>query len=178
MYHVGNSKRSYDCANLIYEGIRQISETKSIDNITITDIQKAVGVARSSFYRSFDNINDVLDWKVNVFYQVFIEKHMNIYKPKSHSDMTILLLQYYDQNSDLPIFLSNNKKLHILENAFDMILKKYSTDNNVNLSPYTATLCFYLPLIMIECKEKNKYTDSPEQIKQIIYNEMIKFFDN
>ena len=36
--------------------------------ITITDIQKASGVGRATFYRSFDNINDVLYWQCALHY--------------------------------------------------------------------------------------------------------------
>lgn len=68
MYHIKNDKRAQKSAELIYDGLSDLIEKKSYDMITITDIQKASGVGRATFYRSFDNINDVLYWQCALHY--------------------------------------------------------------------------------------------------------------
>jgi AcrR family transcriptional regulator len=69
MYHIKNDKRAIKSAELVYSGLSDLIEKKSFDSITITDIQKASGVGRATFYRSFDNVNDVLYWQCSLHYQ-------------------------------------------------------------------------------------------------------------
>lgn len=71
MYHISNDKRSRESAELIYNGLLKCLNTKSFDLITISDLQRASSVARTTFYRSFDNVSDVLYWKCdNCFKEV------------------------------------------------------------------------------------------------------------
>lgn len=63
MYHISKDKRSIQSAELIFKGLLKCLEKKSVEFITITDLQKTSHVARSTFYRSFDNLSDVLFWK-------------------------------------------------------------------------------------------------------------------
>lgn len=63
MYHISKDKRTIESARLIYEGLLECLKTKAFDQITVSDLQKESGVARSTFYRAFDNISDVLYWK-------------------------------------------------------------------------------------------------------------------
>lgn len=71
MYHISNDKRSVQSADLIYNGLMECIKKKPFDLITISDLQRASGVARTTFYRSFDNISDVLYWKCDTcFHEV------------------------------------------------------------------------------------------------------------
>lgn len=63
MHHVSQDKRTSRSAELIYQGLLQCLSQKPFGQITVTDIQKATGVARTTFYRSFDNLADVLYWR-------------------------------------------------------------------------------------------------------------------
>lgn len=60
MYHIKNDKRCQKSAARIGEAFRTVLAGKQLSEITVTDIQKASGVGRSTFYRLFDNIDDVL----------------------------------------------------------------------------------------------------------------------
>lgn len=63
MYHIKNDKRCRKSAELIGNAVMQLLETKALDEITVTDIQKKSGVGRSTFYRIFDTVADVLVMK-------------------------------------------------------------------------------------------------------------------
>lgn len=71
MYHISKDKRAMQSSELIYQGFLACIQKKPFDQITVTDLQKASGVARSTFYRAFDNLSDVLYWKCDTcFYEV------------------------------------------------------------------------------------------------------------
>lgn len=63
MHHVPADKRAQRSAELIYDALRACLEEKSFDRITVSDLQRVSGVARTTFYRAFDDVSDVLSWK-------------------------------------------------------------------------------------------------------------------
>ncbi len=69
MYHISNDKRAAQSADLIYSGLLQCLEKKDFDQITVTDVQKASGVARTTIYRCFDNLSDILYWRCDLAFR-------------------------------------------------------------------------------------------------------------
>lgn len=69
MYHISKDKRSAQSADLIYKGLLQCLEKKAFEQITITDVQKASGVARTTIYRCFDNLSDILYWRCGLCFE-------------------------------------------------------------------------------------------------------------
>lgn len=66
MYHISKDKRSKQSADLIYQGLLQCLAKKPFDQITVTDVQRASGVARTTIYRCFDNLSDILYWRCDL----------------------------------------------------------------------------------------------------------------
>lgn len=60
MYRVSENARTKKTAILICEGLEKCLETKPLNQIRINDIYKQCYVSRSTFYRLFDSIMDVL----------------------------------------------------------------------------------------------------------------------
>ncbi len=61
MYHIKNDRRARNSAELICQGLMRCLEQKNFEDITISDIQRESTVSRSTFYRSFDGMSDVLE---------------------------------------------------------------------------------------------------------------------
>lgn len=100
MYHISKDKRSAVSAELIYQGLLSCIKKKSFEHITISDIQKASSVARTTFYRCFDNISDVLYWKCDI---CFMEVLGN-YSPKDFPceiDLALHYFRYWMKHSDI-----------------------------------------------------------------------------
>jgi len=125
MYHINNNKRTKQSAELIYRGLLACMGKKSFDEITISDLQRASSVARSTFYRSFDNISDVLYWKCDVCFQ----EVLGSYRPDvflgeydlarhyfrywlDHSEILELLIEINRQDIIYACHMSNAKLLH------------------------------------------------------------------
>lgn len=60
MYHISRDKRAVHSAARVGEGLLRCLERKPFADVTVTDVQKASGVGRATFYRLFDNTADVL----------------------------------------------------------------------------------------------------------------------
>lgn len=60
MYHIKRDKRSEASARLICAGLLDCLREMDFDEISISELQRRSGVSRSTFYRNFDRIEDVL----------------------------------------------------------------------------------------------------------------------
>ncbi len=100
MYHISNDKRAVQSADLIYKGLLQCLEKKSFDRITVTDVQKASGVARTTIYRCFDNLSDILYWRCDICFK----NALSCIKPldfPNEWDLMYHYFSYWTENSDI-----------------------------------------------------------------------------
>ena len=173
MYHVGSTKRSRDSAELIYYGIVICSQHQPLDSITIAEIQRTTGVARTTFYRSFDNISDVLEWKCDQYYQGFLAQlPANHEKGPSLHQLSMMMLEYVEQNPELPVFLlGQGKIMMLLERYQDLI--PYFEDEHSRLSPYSILLSWSSPILLILCKVELELTDSPQEILALLRRDLL-----
>lgn len=112
MYHIRNDQRSHRSAQLIYEALVERLRHKDFDQITVTDIQRATGVARSTFYRCFDNLPDVLYWQCDQCFR----QAMACPEPGAPPDEATLIrhyLSYWMTHSQLPELLIRINRLDI-----------------------------------------------------------------
>lgn len=100
MYHISRDKRSEQSARLIYDGLLKCLKSKSFDEITVTDVQKASGVARTTIYRCFDNLSDILFWRCDM---CFLEALHRV-EPKgvpSEYELMQGYFAYWTEHSDI-----------------------------------------------------------------------------
>ncbi len=91
MYHISHDKRAAQSAELIYNGLLQCLEKKSFDQITVTDVQKASGVARTTIYRCFDNLSDILYWRCDLAFR----EALHFAEPNGKPDEWQLMESYF-----------------------------------------------------------------------------------
>lgn len=79
MYHIKEDKRAQASVELICDGLKRCLKEKSFESVTISDIQRISGVSRSTFYRNFDRMEDVLALMCDrVFEEAFASDYANI----------------------------------------------------------------------------------------------------
>lgn len=79
MYHIKEDKRAQASVELICGGLKRCLKEKSFESVTISDIQRVSGVSRSTFYRNFDRMEDVLALMCDrVFEEAFASDYSNI----------------------------------------------------------------------------------------------------
>ena len=75
MYHIKHDKRVYKSANLICDGLAEMLKVKSYDEISITDVCNINGIARTTFYRLFGTLDDVLLYQFDNLFEQSINKY-------------------------------------------------------------------------------------------------------
>ena len=113
MYHIKNDKRCIKSAARIGEALRELLTEKPLGEITVTDIQKRSGTGRSTFYRLFDNTDDVL------FYLVegeFLDM-VNDYREMDWTDFTEHLIRSIMSESRVILNVTSSGKMHVISRA-------------------------------------------------------------
>lgn len=82
------------------QDVEECIRKKPFDQITVSDLQKASGVARTTFYRAFDNISDVLYWRCDT---CFCEVLGNYVPGQFSSELELALhyFRYWMEHSDI-----------------------------------------------------------------------------
>ena len=128
MYHIKNDKRSLKSAAIISDGLLSCLKEKPLNMITITDISDKADISRSTFYRLFDNIEDVIEYLIdNIFEELYI-----FLSTSSHNNPYAKAMEICYENAELIQYV-------FAANRFDLMFKTYERMMN----RYEATHTFY-----------------------------------
>ena len=73
MYHISNDKRAKRSADAIVAGLISIAKVTPLPDITVSDLLRKTNLSRSTFYRLFDNVMDILEYECDSITQdIFI----------------------------------------------------------------------------------------------------------
>lgn len=98
MYHIKNDKRAQASSELICAGLLACMKEKPFARITITDVQRASTVSRSTFYRNFDCLEDVLALLCDRGFQAVFTEY-NALPPAQRGSLAKAVFQYWFRNS-------------------------------------------------------------------------------
>lgn len=122
MYHIKSDKRSQTSAKLVVAGLYKCLSKKDFSLISISDIQRESLVGRSTFYRLFDNITDVLEYECNnVFDEMLNSYYSSENKKKIESPFEFLFsyfFSYWMEHTELLNALSNSGRIDIMNKVF------------------------------------------------------------
>ncbi|MGI6033477.1 MAG: TetR/AcrR family transcriptional regulator [Coriobacteriales bacterium] len=147
MYHISNDKRTRNSAELIYKGLLTCLKEKRFEQVTVSDLQRASGVARSTFYRSFDNISDVLYWKCDL---CFLEILGSFTKEQflNEGELVHRYFSYWAEHADILELLLNINRQDIIyachRNAARAVQEKFGKGSD--LKPPTKNERYFLSI--------------------------------
>ena len=114
------NKKSLESQRKIYKGLRQLLITKPLAEITVTDVSEICDISRSTFYRNFNNVIDILF----VFFDYYYERYLR--QRTIEENQLRFFVKYWSKHKDLVAILSKQSP-NILEEVFE----KYS-NNELN----------------------------------------------
>lgn len=74
MFHIAKDKRSKTSAKLVSDALDRCLKEKSYEQITISDVCRESTISRATFYRLFDNMDDVLSYQIEALENEFQAK--------------------------------------------------------------------------------------------------------
>ncbi len=100
MYHIKRDKRALASVELICAGLLRLMARKPFEKITITDLQKESTVSRSTFYRNFDCLEDVLELLCDRGFQTIFVTY-NAQPPEARGRLSVAVFRYWCKNSGI-----------------------------------------------------------------------------
>ncbi|GAB4530396.1 MAG: TetR/AcrR family transcriptional regulator [Anaerolineae bacterium] len=120
MYHIKDDQRSMRSSEMIYEGLAKLMRDKDFAAITVTDLVDAAGVGRTTFYRNFDEIEDVLLMRCDQVVEGligYLQEYRQKYPDEPRTTILKPFLRYFYLHSELLEMLMKAKRIHIFEEA-------------------------------------------------------------
>lgn len=174
MYHIKSDKRSQKSAQLIANALLKLTEQKAFSDITITDIEKESSVARSTFYRLFDNTVDVLSYQCDQVFLSLIAYHTS-HLPEGIDAIMQAAGEYWMNHATLLKVIDQSGRQDILIESFkrnylQIIAAYYITANpkdTVNQNYYSALLTSMISSALLTWV-KNGQKETPEELWKIL----------
>ncbi len=122
MYHKKQDKRSIQSCDLIYIALDQLLKEKSFESISVKDVVDRANIGRTTFYRNFDAIEDVLRLKCDEAFD-----GMKEYLIINNQNPLILktFLRYWYLDSKILEILIHIKRTDIIFDSFSRIIEDF-----------------------------------------------------
>lgn len=129
MYHKKNDKRSIESSTMIYESVKALIRQNKFKSMTIKDIVNHANIGRSTFYRNYDTIDDVLIKKCDEeFFRCvsYIIKQLTSSTLSKDIDMMshfiYLFFSFWEHNSEILELLAYVDKFNFIEESLKRII--------------------------------------------------------
>ncbi len=176
MYHKNKDIRSVRSKEWIYEALCKLIDQKDFRSITVTELIKVAGVGRSTFYRNYDMIEDVLIERLDSEFEKFYEYIFTSEQVKMSQlspRLFIPVFEYWEKDATILEVLLKADLVNVLNSTFDryieMIINKYPlfelTAEEMKYS--TVIITGIIQSVMVKWIEGGR-VESARQIAKII----------
>lgn len=175
-----NNKRHQDTAKRIQDAMLALLEEKNSDRITVQDVCNASGINRSTFYRHYMDIPDLMA-KLEKSIQSGIIERWGAVPDKNSTELITQkalgrLLSYIREHrefylaylGDYPSRSHTEEMQHLFDSYLRPLFENYGIENQSHMiyySRYTAAGCLSVISSWLEKDEP----ESPEEIAGILY---------
>ena len=117
-----------DTKNFIADATFKLMKVKNLKEISIKEITDLAGVSRSSFYNNFSNLDDIIDYKINIISKkIFNIYTLNKLRNENLTNFILNLIKYIYSNIDTFVILKEQLFFKLKDNI-DLIFYKKITD--------------------------------------------------
>lgn len=130
MYHLTLHGRTIHSAETIGKGLLQCLQSKPLSEVSVSDIYRATGVSRTTFYRIFDAPDDVLLYLCDKYKQELVET-INRQDFSDNTEWFLAPIRYSIQNYPLYKILVQNHRIDLLEDLHRVTVQHLSEALNL-----------------------------------------------
>lgn len=151
MYHIANDKREYRSAEKLVAAVQRVLLETEPPKLTVSLLSKEAGVSRTTFYRLFDEPEDVLRYGIDQRFHEVIKGYVDlIERARQHGLSVPNPIQWYEEvirrnESDLKAVIGSGNGL-LLKEAHKKALLEFAPVLYPDLEPGTEEFTFFLEL--------------------------------
>lgn len=181
MYHIKSDKRSKDSSIRLYNALYILLQTHEFGSITVKELAETAAVARATFYRNFDSIEDILLYEIDEKFRL-LKEYLNAYYSKTPSyslNFFILpFLSFWQNDTKLVELLIRCNKIEILQDAFIKLLSSsieaYYEPNAIDIENYNYFLALRSGIainVLVQWIKSGKL-ETPDEIIEILIRQI------
>ena len=180
MYHIKKDKRSQKSAIIFCECLADLLAKKDYSDISISDLCHKCGIARTTFYRLFDTIDDILIYQFDSLFEDSLSEYSSISQSKSSQSYARIILNIALSNKALIQALICSGRTDLFD--FSTREKEPMITQNMNLTitkkerMYCTPMLNAMILAVIKTWVMNGCKESTDELYQII-KKNIKLID-
>jgi AcrR family transcriptional regulator len=128
MYHIKDDKRSIRSSEMLYDGLAKLIREKPFNSIKVKNLVEVANVGRTTFYRNFDDIEDILKMRCDQVFDGLIAYLTEYARKRGNESRTFLLkplLRYFYLHSDIIELLMSANRLDILQSSFRRVIEPF-----------------------------------------------------
>ena len=170
MYHIKKDKRSRRSADAIADAFEKLLSEKPLLDISISDITRTAGVGRSTFYRLFDNIDDLVDFTAGRSISELAAK----YEELPARDFVRFTLELIIRKGDTLIGVLTTGQAFLIARALRRAMKEYINRSigNEKAAEYRASafsgICISVLIAWHERGQKETIEELTDMIMQFL----------
>ena len=160
MYHIKDDKRCEKSTELIISSVMELTKEKTLNEITISDVQERSTVSRATFYRNFDELIDVMRLLCDRGFNAILSEftHSN---DMEVTDIAEQVYRYWYVHSDILEALVACNRTDILYSSMHEYVKKldvfsWLTDNNRSVDYLVSIISYGMIGIIVNWVEHGK----------------------
>ena len=169
MYHIKKDSRSRKTAEALGKAMLQCLQEKPLSEVSVSDLYRRTGIARSTFYRLFDTPEDVLQYLC----AQYVEEMSRYFEGKTFSnvqELSVASIEISLKNDELLEVLVKNHQLELLTRMyaanFQHIISRVSVLQGLSedSSEYILDLLYMTMSTIQTTWIKRGRKESPEQL--------------
>lgn len=180
MYHIKNDKRSIQSSERIYKALAVCMSSMEFNDISVKELIVEAELARATFYRNFDRLEDVLQLETDRRFDELYE-YLKIYyrsEPEFYKSFFIVpFLKFWYEDSKIIELLIKANQQNILKNSFVKLLIKGITDfhkGEVDIENFNYFLAMRSGIainVLVEWVVNGK-KEKPDEVTDILFGQM------
>ena len=181
MYQKKKDKRSIQSSKWIYEALKELIQDKEYSKITVTDIVNKANLGRTTFYRNFETIDDVLKMKCEDKFSEFRKYCIDYYTSHEFEDKTFLkpFLRYWYHNSEIIELLIKANRESIIKECITKEVQFFINASSIDKNQVIYShLNYFIEMRVANCISiltewiKNDKNIDPDDLANIISSQV------
>lgn len=154
----------------IYQALISSLTKKPFDKLSVSEIVNVAEVGRSSFYRNFDSLIDVLTWKCDLSFADVIKGYLS----RSHNEnegMLNYVFSYWSSHSEVLETLLSIKRMDIIYESFFNSSKGILPSQE---QEYFLAVRIGIFIAVFDTWLRHDKKETPEQLSQLVNQALIQ----
>lgn len=175
MYHIKPDKRSQASAAMLYGALMECLREKPFEQISITELSARATVGRSTFYRNFDEIADLLYWKCDQQFADVLQRYLREVHPSGQPlGLPQYMFGYWMEHSEVLETLLSIRRIDIIYDCFArnsaIVLQPLQKQNPIPPEEYQYFLSIRIGIFIgvIEAWLRGGKKETAQQLAQML----------